>query len=94
MNLLVRVGKLEIPDHDKFATDLDALLEMNRVRRLSDRPQYHAEARRLESEFKLTFFDSLHGAVSRVERETIASFDRQYDGLDKEGVKRLDPRDA
>jgi hypothetical protein len=60
---------------------------------LNDRPEYHSEARRLESRFKLTFFDSLHGAVSKVQREIIVSFDRVYDRLNQEGVRRLDPED-
>lgn len=93
LNLLARAGKLDIPDLTVFAKDLTSLLEARAVRTLSDRPEYHSEARHLELEFGLTFFDSLHGAVSKVQREIIVSFDRTYDKLVDEGVKRLDPRD-
>ena len=93
VNLLARAGKLEILNFDDFARDLGALLDANSIRTLADRAEYHSQARRFESEFKLTFFDSLHGAVSRVQNETIVSFDRTYDKLSKAGVKRLDPKE-
>ena len=91
VNLLARAGKLEILNFDDFARDLNALLDANSIRTLSDRAEYHSQARRFESEFNLTFFDSLHGAVSKVQKETIVSFDRTYDKLSKAGVRRLDP---
>jgi predicted nucleic acid-binding protein len=93
VNLLARAGKLEILNFDDFARDLSALLDANSIRTLADRAEYHSQARRFESEFKLTFFDSLHGAVSRVQNETIVSFDRTYDKLSKAGVRRLDPKE-
>jgi hypothetical protein len=93
VNLLARAGKLEILNFGDFAIDLNALLDASSIRTLNDRAEYHSEARRFESEFKLTFFDSLHGAVSRVQKETIASFDRTYDKLSKAGVIRLDPKE-
>jgi predicted nucleic acid-binding protein len=93
VNLLARAGKLEILSFGDFARDLSALLEASSIRTLNDRAEYHSEARRFESEFKLTFFDSLHGAVSRVQKETIVSFDRTYDKLSRVGVKRLDPKE-
>lgn len=51
------------------------LLDARSVWTLSDRPEFHSEARRLESRFKLTFFDSLHAAVSKVQKEIIVSSD-------------------
>jgi predicted nucleic acid-binding protein len=93
VNLLARAGKLEISDFNGFAGDLSALLDASSIQTLSDRPEYHSEARRFESEFKLTFFDSLHAAVSRVKKETLISFDRTYDKLSRAGVKRLDPEE-
>ena len=93
VNLLARAGKLEILNFGDFARDLNALLDARSIRTLNDRAEYHSEARRFESEFKLTFFDSLHGAVSRVQKETIVSFDRTYDRLSKVGVTRLDPKE-
>jgi predicted nucleic acid-binding protein len=91
VSLLARAGKLEILNFGDFARDLNALLDASSILTLNDRAEYHSEARRLESEFKLTFFDSLHGAVSRVRKETIVSFDRTYDKLSKVGVRRIDP---
>jgi len=93
VNLLTRAGKLEIRNFGDFSADLSALLEVSSIRILNDLPEYHSEAHRLESEFRLTFFDSLHAAVSKVQREIIASYDRAYDRLEKEGIKRLDPAD-
>jgi len=92
LNLLVRAGKLEIPDYGKFALDLDALLAASSIGVLSDRAEFHSEGRRFEREFKLSFFDGLHAAVSKVRRETIVSFDKAYDKLRDSGVARLDPR--
>jgi len=93
VNLLARAGKLEILNFGDFARDLNTLLDASSIRTLNDRAEYHSEARRFESEFKLTFFDSLHGAVSRVQKETIVSFDKTYDKLSKVGVIRLDPKE-
>lgn len=93
VNLLARAGKLEIKNFGGFAKDLTQLLSAKSIRTLNDRPEYHSEARRLESAFRLTFFDSLHGAVAKVQREVIVSFDRAYDRLAREGIKRLDPKD-
>ena len=93
MNLLVRAGKLEISDYAGFARDLDALLAANSIRTLNDMAEFHSEARRLEERFKLTFFDSLHAAVSKVQKETLVSFDKAYDRLRSSGVTRLDPKE-
>lgn len=92
INLLTRAGKLKIEKFDDFAYDLAALFQMRGIKILHDKPAYHAKARQYESGFQLTFFDGLHAAVAKVEREVIASFDKVYDRLSKEGVKRLDPR--
>ena len=67
VNLLARAGKLEIRNYGHFAGDLSALFASCSIRTLHDKPECHSEARRLESGFKLTFFDSLHAAVSKVE---------------------------
>jgi predicted nucleic acid-binding protein len=90
-NLLGRAGKLEIRNYDEFSIDLGALLSTFSVTIINDRPRYHSVARKFESRFKLTFFDSLHAAVCKIEGEILASFDRVYDRLEDEGVKRIDP---
>jgi predicted nucleic acid-binding protein len=93
VNLLARAEKLIIKNFDDFAGDLGALLDAYTVRTLSDRAEFHSTALGLETRFKITFFDSLHAAVSKVQKEVIVSFDRIYDKLSGEGIKRLDPRD-
>jgi predicted nucleic acid-binding protein len=93
VNLLSRAGKLEILDYKDYANSLGALLNSYSVEVRSDKTLYHSTAREFESQHKLTFFDSLHAAVSKVEGEVLASFDRVYDRLDKEGVKRINPRE-
>lgn len=93
-NLLARAGKLEVLDYDEYAKNVGSVLSTYSVRILADKPRYHAFAQKFESRFtKLTFFDSLHAAVSKVEGEVLASFDRVYDRLWDEGVKRVNPRD-
>ena len=91
INLLARAGKLEIRSYREFGTDLQALLDANDVQVLADAPGYHAEARRLETRYKLTFFDSLHAAVARLRMEVIVSSDKGYDRLSGEDIVRLDP---
>jgi len=93
LNLLVRAGKLKISDYDSFARDLDALLAAHSILTLNDKAEFHSEGSRFEERFNLTFFDSLHAAVSKVQRETIVSFDKAYDRLRGSGVIRLDPKE-
>lgn len=92
VNLLARAEKLIIKNFDDFANDLGALLDAHSVEVLSDRAEFHSVARGLETRFRMTFFDSLHAAASKVMKEMIVSFDRSYDKLNGEGIKRIDPR--
>jgi len=92
LSLLERAGKFEIPNFERFSVDLRDLFQAKSIRPLPDKIMYHSQGRVLESRFKLTFFDSLHAAVAKVEKETLASFDKSYDKLSGSGVKRLDPR--
>jgi len=92
VNLLARAGKLIIKDFDDFTNNLGTLLEAHSVEILSDRAEFHSVARGLETRFRMTFFDSLHAAASKVMKEMIVSFDRSYDKLSGEGVKRINPR--
>jgi predicted nucleic acid-binding protein len=93
LSLLERAGRFVIPNFGRFSGDLQDMFQAKKVRPLPDRIVYHSQGRALESKFKLTFFDSLHAAVAKVEKETLVSFDRSYDKLADDGVKRLDPRD-
>lgn len=92
VNLLARAGKLVIKNFDDFANDLGTLLDAHSVEVLPDRAEFHSVARGLERRFRMTFFDSLHAAASKVMKEMIVSFDRSYDKLSSEGIKRIDPR--
>ena len=93
INLLSRAGKLEILDYKDYANNLGALLNSYSVEVRSDKTLYHSVAREFEFRHKLTFFDSLHDAVSKVEGDVLASIERVYDRLDNEGVKRINPRE-
>jgi len=93
LSLLEKAGKFLIPNFGRFSSDLQDLFQAKKVRSLPDKIAYHSQGRVLESKFKLTFFDSLHAAVAKVEKQTLVSFDRSYDRLSDDGVKRLDPRD-
>ncbi len=93
IDLLRRARKIEVKDFQAFAQELSELVMQRDVRQLADNMKYHYEASLLQKQFHLTFFDSLHAAVSKVERENILSFDGAYDRLVNTGIKRLDPRE-
>jgi predicted nucleic acid-binding protein len=92
LNFLKRFGKIEIRDPETFTSSLSEIINSNGVRLIPDKPSYHHQASLLESEFRLTFFDSLHAAVAKSEGETLLSFDPAYDRAERAGVKRRDPR--
>jgi len=92
LNFLRRAKKLVIDNYPGFSLALTELLASHEVRLLADKPEYHLQASLLERQFHLTFFDSLHAGVSKIEGETLLSFDRSYDKLEGAGVKRIDPR--
>jgi predicted nucleic acid-binding protein len=93
IHLLEKAGKLEIVDFSRFANDVVDLFVLKKIQSLPDKIEYHYWARQLERKHKLTFFDSLHAAVAKVERETLLSFDASYTKLKGEGIKSLDPRE-
>lgn len=93
LNLLRRSLEIEVSDFQAFVQGISELLAQKEVKLLPDRPEYHYEANALEKRFHLTFFDSLHAGVSKVEGETMLSFDKAYDRLTNSGVRRTDPRD-
>ena len=92
LNLLRRAKKLEIRDLQEFSSALSDLIKKRAVRLLPDKPEYHYQAYLFEKQFRLTFFDSLHAGVSKIEGETLLSFDKSYDRLAGVGVARVDPR--
>lgn len=92
LSFLERSGKLEIEDPLAFSSALAELVTSNEVQLIADKPSYHHHAIALERDFRLTFFDSLHASVAKVEGEALASFDSAYDRAERSGVKRVDPR--
>ncbi len=91
-NSIIRAGRLRIQSLQSFARGLDRLLSTYEIKILPDSPRYHARAREIEVKYNLSFFDSLHGATALLEGGEICSFDRAYDRLKREGLRRIDPR--
>jgi len=92
LNLLIRAGKIKVKSFDNFAGGLDAFFRSRGITVLPDNPRNHSIAQQIESNFGLTFFDSLHGAVAKSEGLTLMSFDSSYKRLRSIGVKHIDPR--
>ena len=92
LNFLSRAKKLDIQDFEGFSSALSDLITSKEIRLIADKPGYHRQASLLERQYRLTFFDSLHASVSKIEGETLLSFDKFYDRLASTGVKRVDPR--
>lgn len=92
LNLLIRAGKIRVKEFDDFASKLDAFFRIRGITILPDNPRNHAIARKIESQFGLTFFDSLHAAVAKSESQALVSFDTSYKRLRKMGIKHVDPR--
>lgn len=87
LDLLIQSGKIRVSDPLKFYEGLAELIDYYDLELLKPRPAYHATASNLRrGSIPLTFFDSLHAAVSIVEDSEMLSFDRIYDGID--GIKR------
>ncbi len=91
-NSIIRAGRLRIRSLRSFTRSLDRLLSTHEIEILPDSLRYHALAREIEEKYNLTFFDSLHGAAALLEGGEICSFDRAYDRLKGEGLRRIDPR--
>ncbi|MBI4257495.1 MAG: PIN domain-containing protein, partial [Thaumarchaeota archaeon] len=92
LNLLARGGKIKVRDFEKYGQKLDAFLTTRGVSIIPDRPLHHSTAHRLEREFRLTFFDSLHASAALTEHEELISFDNSYSKLGRVGLTHIDPR--
>ena len=91
LDLLIRSGRVEVRDEKRFFSALGNLLELAGLRALAPSARYHARAAELRARYpSLTFFDSLHAAVSLEEGFRIVSYDKVYDEI--EGLVRVDPR--
>ena len=91
-NSIIRAGRLRIRSLRSFTRSLDRLLSTYEIEILPDSLRYHALAGEIEEKYNLTFFDSLHAAAALREGGEICSFDRAYDKLKGEGLRRIDPR--
>lgn len=75
LNLLIRAGKAKVRSFDNFAERLSAFCRSRGMTVLPDNPRNHSIAQQIESNFGLTFFDSLHGAVAESEGLALISLD-------------------
>ncbi len=88
LDLLIQSGRIKVSNQLKFYDGLAELIDYYDLEPLVPRPAYHAAASNLRRDnVELTFFDSLHAAVSIVEGAEMISFDRVYDRIG--GIKRL-----
>ena len=79
LNLLIRSKEIIVRDVRAFYTALSSLLEYRGVNLLPSKPLYHAKAYELRREYKqLTYFDSLHAAVTLIEEAELVSYDKKY----------------
>ncbi len=92
LNLLIRAGKIKVKSFDNFAERLSTFFKSRGITVLPDNPRNHSIAQQIESDFGLTFFDSLHAAVAKSEGLALISFDSSYKRLRSIGVKHIDPR--
>ncbi len=92
LNFLIRSDRLGVTNLQTFTRALNRLLQSYEIEILADQLRYHAQARELEEKYNLSFFDSLHAAAALLEGGEICSFDRAYDRLKGEGLRRIDPR--
>jgi len=79
LNLLIRSKEVIVRDIGAFYTALNSLLEYRSVNLLPSKPLYHAKAYELRRKHRqLTYFDSLHAAVTIIEGAELVSYDKKY----------------
>ena len=82
LDLIIRSGKILVSNIFSFHRSLPTLLDYRRVKLIPPKPSYHAEAYKLRQKYKeLTYFDSLHAAVSVTEKLEHVSYDHVYEGV-------------
>jgi len=90
LDLLIRSGKIEIEDIYAFWNELNEMLRHHNVKIIPPKPSYHAEAHNIREKYGLSYFDSLHAAVAKIEKIPIVSYDRKaYTPV--EGLKYIHP---
>jgi len=82
-DLMIRSGRILISDIPAFYQAISTFLNYRRIRRISPKPIYHAEAYRLRQKYRgLAYFDSLHAAVSITEKLEHISYDNVYEKIE------------
>ena len=84
LDLIIMSGKILIRDIFSFYQSLSTLLDYRRIKIIPPKPSYHAEANKLRKRYvELTYFDSLHAAVSLSEKLEHVSYDSIYEGIEE-----------
>jgi len=84
LDLIIRSGRILISDIPAFYQAISTFLDYRRIRRISPKPIYHAEAYRLRRKYgELAYFDSLHAAVSITEKLEHISYDDVYEKIEE-----------
>lgn len=79
LNLLLRSEEIVVREIKSFYASLGTLLKYRNITLSPVKPIYHGEAHELRGKYKeLTYFDSLHAAVSMVENMELVSYDKEY----------------
>lgn len=82
LDLIIRSGKVLISDVSAFYQAISTFLDYRRMRKIPPKPIYHAEAHKLRQKYgELTYFDSLHAAVSMTEKLEHISYDNVYERI-------------
>ena len=81
-------SRILISDIPAFHQAISTFLNYGRIRRISPKPIYHAEAYRLRQKYRgLAYFDSLHAAVSLTEKLEHISYYNVYEKIQDRGSK-------
>ncbi len=82
LDLIIKSGKILVSDVYALYQAISAFLEYRRIGVVPPKPIHHAEAYRLRQRHReLTYFDSLHAAVSITERLKHVSYDNIYEKI-------------
>lgn len=91
LDLLIWSDNFKVKEPARFFILLRDVVSYYDVNIVNPSAIHVAEAYRLRVDYKLTSFDSLHGATSMVEDLPLLSYDRSYEEI--EGLKYVHPSD-
>lgn len=83
------VGNFKVGEPVRFFKLLGEVVSYYGLNTVKPSAAHVAEAYRLKIDYKLTFFDSLHGATSIIEDIPLLSYDRSYEKV--KGLKYIHP---